>query len=54
MHLDPLGFEPSKSGERRIIRNQHGRVSSCRPLDRASRAYLRSREQERRKREAAA
>jgi hypothetical protein len=53
-YLDPVGFELSKNGQRRIIRNRRARVSSCPRLDRASLAYLAWREQERRKPDAAA
>lgn len=38
--LDPVGFEPTKNGERRIIRGPQGRVSSFAKLDRRDVAYL--------------
>ena len=40
MARDPIGFELTKSGDRRIVRKPDGRVSHCIKLTRADIKYL--------------
>jgi hypothetical protein len=44
--LDPIGFEPTKRGDRRMVRNSQGRVSSFKKLDRRDLEYIRWLEQQ--------